>query len=115
MIDLKKLKPLGVILILGCAVIALIICFTADLGVPERYTSARDTAYYQTGPETMNELKDELTANVFPALEGILSCELDPETNRLVITVDEENYGKVSAVISRDFDPSLFEFVNAEE
>jgi hypothetical protein len=115
MINLKKLKPIGAVLILLCAAVAVIMCFTVDLGVPDRYESAHDTVYYQTSPETMTELKNELTANVFPELNGIVSCVLNPDTGRLDITVDSAHYETVLAVITRDFDPSLFEFIKAEE
>ena len=42
-VDLKKLKPLGIVLILLTAVLMLVVCFTADLGVPERYEPEHNT------------------------------------------------------------------------
>jgi hypothetical protein len=45
MIDLKKLKPAGVVIILGAAILALILCFTADMGVPDRTELRHDAAY----------------------------------------------------------------------
>ena len=44
-VDLKKLKPIGIVVILGAAVLALIVCFTADMGIPPKYESVHDTDY----------------------------------------------------------------------
>lgn len=114
-VDLKKLKPFGIILILGCTVLALIVCFTADMGVPERYVSIHNTEYYAQNSDTMAELINEMEENVFPNIEGIEDYYINEETNQLVLVINSEYYGKTKAVILRDFDESLFEFIEAGE
>ena len=44
-VDLKRLKPLGIVLVLGCAVLAFIVCLTADMGVPDKYESLHPSQY----------------------------------------------------------------------
>lgn len=114
-VDLKRLKPIGILLILGCSILALIVCFTADMGVPERYVSVHETQYYSQNTETMGELLDELVLNVFPNLDGIDEYYLNEETNQITIVIDSEYFGMTKAVILRDFDENLFSFIEAGE
>ena len=114
MVDIKKLKPLGVALILICAVLAVIICVTADLGVPDRYVSAHDTEYYRTDRGTMQELLDEFRNNVLPGLQGVKECRLNDAGDRVEVTIEGRYYARMRAVILRDFDASLFDIVRAE-
>ena len=114
-VDIKKLKPLGVILILGFSILALIVCFTADMGIPKKYESLHDTEYYAQNSDTMNELLHEIEANVFPALPDIEEAYLNDSGTQIIIVADSESYDKVAAVISRDFDASLFSFVKIDE
>ena len=112
-VDLKKLKPIGIVVILGAAVLALILCFTADMGIPPKYESLHDAEYYLQSEETMNELISELEENVFPGLEGITSYGYDPTSGKLRITIERGSYGRVEQVLLRDFDERLFEFLKA--
>ncbi|MBQ8830554.1 MAG: hypothetical protein IJ017_03030 [Oscillospiraceae bacterium] len=107
-VDLKKLKPLGIILILGCSVLALITCFTADMGVPPRYESEHEPEYYRQSEETMQELVSELEENVFPNIEGILSYGIDAEDRKIDIVTDPDYTAKVRLVLERDFGTELF-------
>ena len=108
-VDLKALKPAGAILILLCSVIALITFFTADLGVPPPYKSLHDTAYYTQSGETMRALHEELKANVFPNIKGIVGSELLPD-GQIEIFITQEEYGRVTTALTRDFDATLFRF-----
>ncbi|MBO4831171.1 MAG: hypothetical protein J5569_01710 [Oscillospiraceae bacterium] len=112
-VDLKKLKPIGIVVVLGAAVLALIVCFTADMGIPPKYESLHDADYYLQSEDTMNELAAELEENVFPKLDGITSYGFDPESGKLRITVEKETLGRVEQVLLRDFDARLFEFTEA--
>ncbi|MBR4232408.1 MAG: hypothetical protein IKR95_04285 [Oscillospiraceae bacterium] len=112
-VDLKKLKPIGIVVILGAAVLALIVCFTADMGIPPKYESVHDADYYLQSEDTMNELAAELEENVFPKLEGIASYGYDPGSGKLRITVEKQMLGRVEQVLLRDFDARLFEFKEA--
>ena len=112
MIDLKKLKPVGVIVILGCALLALIVCFTADMGIPDRVTLRHDAAYYAESAEHLAELEEELADGLFPQLTDVREHHVDPVSMRLVITVGAKSYGKAKAALERDVDASLFELIS---
>ena len=110
-VNLKTIKPVGGIVIVVFLLLGIIASFTVNLGVPKTYTPRHDTAYYTQNADTLNELLDELRANVFPSLDGITDAYVDAQNLKLVISVDSTDYGKATAVISRDFDASMFEFV----
>lgn len=107
-VDLKKIKPLGIVLILGCSLLALIMCFTVDMGIPERYTPAHDGDYYRESTAHLEELIAEMKENVLPQLSGISDCYPDTETMTAVVITDRKNSGKVLAVLERDFGQGLF-------
>ena len=107
-VDLKKIKPLGIVLILGFAVLVFIMCLTAKLGVPDRYAPVHDAAYYVQNADTLTELAEEAKANVLTAFEGDILCEADPDAGLVRVIVDRGLKDKVSAVLERDFGPNLF-------
>ncbi|MCF0120379.1 MAG: hypothetical protein HUJ65_01965 [Oscillospiraceae bacterium] len=111
MVDIKKLKPVGVVLILAFAVIGIILCLTADLGIPEPYTPEHDASYYSSGAETMRELRDEFGEHVFPQLEGITEYHFDENTMKIVVSVEKKYMSRVELALSRDIDISLFTLV----
>ncbi len=110
MIDIKKLKPLGVVLILAFSVVALIVCFTADMGVPKPYESAHDADWYRQSPDTLESLLAEARENVFPALTGIREASVDAQAMRVSVTVEKKQLDKARLVLERDFGTELFEF-----
>ena len=112
-VNLKTIKPIGGIIIVALLMLGIAAAFTVNLGVPKPYTPRHDTAYYTSSADTMDELLAELRANVFPALQGISSASVDARAMKITVDVDGGNYDKVVAVISRDFDASMFEFVKA--
>lgn len=107
-VDLKKIKPLGIVLILLFSVLVFIMCLTVDFGVPEKYTPAHDAAYYTSSAETLEELAEEAKANVLTAFEGDILCEADPDAKLVRVVVDRGLKDKVAAVLERDFGPGLF-------
>ena len=111
MVDIKKLKPIGVVMILAFSVLALIVCFTADMGVPDRITPEHDTEYYRRSPEHLAELQTELSEKLFPQIEGEISCRVDEESMTLIITASKRTSAQVKSAAERDFDPSLFSYV----
>ena len=113
-VNLKALKPVGIVIVLGAAILALILCFTADMGVPPKYESAHDAEYYLQSEETMNELAEELRENVFPRLDGVTECSYDAATGKLAVFIENEQFGKVKQVLLRDFDERLFEFCRSK-
>lgn len=110
MVDIKKLKPFGVVLILVCSVLALIVCFTGDMGVPERVTPEHTAEYYRQSPEHLEELSSELREKLFSQIDGDIACRVDGEGMVLVISGDNTTVKKVKAAAERDFAPELFSF-----
>jgi hypothetical protein len=108
-VDLKNLKPLGIVLILLTAVLMLVVCFTADLGVPERYEPEHNTAYYSQSPETMEELCREIEEHVLPEIEEAKDCRYDGDIDKIVVTAENGEADKVRLLLKRSFDESLFE------
>ena len=113
-VDLKKLKPLGIVLILGCSLLALIMCFTVDMGVPPVYESKHEAEYYRQSEETLQELLKELEEFVFPNLTGIVSCGINTDTRKIDIVTDPEYTDKVRLVLERDFGTELFTVTASE-
>jgi len=107
---LKKIGPFGAALILIISAVGIYLAFTVNLGVPERYESRHDMAYYTESAETMAELHSELIEFVFPGLEGITDSYISPEDTLIIVCVEKEFLNRVSAVLIRDFDESLFRF-----
>ncbi len=107
-VDLKKIRPLGVVLILAFSALVFIMCLTVKLGVPDRYVPAHDAAYYTGSAETLTELAEEAKANVLTAFEGDILCEPDPERGLVLVVVDRGMKDRVAAVLERDFGPGLF-------
>ena len=107
-VDLKKIKPLGIVLILGFSVLVFIMCLTVKLGVPEKYTPVHDASYYTRSSETLAELAEEAKANVLTAFDGDILCEPDPEQGLVRVVVDRGLKDKVASVLERDFGPGLF-------
>ena len=114
-VDLKKLKPLGIVLVLGCAVLAFITCLTVDMGIPERYESMHTPEYYRESVEHLEELTAELEENVFPGLEGVTGCSVDTETMTVAVVTDREYTDKVRAVLERDFGEGLITVAAQED
>ena len=115
MIDLKKLKPIGVVLILGFSVLFVVMCLTLDLGVPERYTPVHSAEYYAESAEHLEELEAELAEHVFPSVRGLGEHYVDGEKLKLIVSVEEEYYDMAVAALSRDISPELIEFVKIKE
>lgn len=107
-VDLKKIKPLGIILILGFSVLVFVMCLTVKFGVPDKYTPAHDAAYYASSAETLAELAEEAKANVLTSFGGDIFCEPVPEEGLVRVVVDRGLKDRVAAVLERDFGPGLF-------
>ncbi|MBE7016972.1 MAG: hypothetical protein E7420_02265 [Ruminococcaceae bacterium] len=102
----KNLKPFGCILCLVIMVLTVIICLTAGKDPIPDYEPPRDSDYYA---ENIEELAAELEENVFPHLEGVVGWESAGE--RLVITLEEDNFAADRSALLQYFDTELFEFV----
>lgn len=108
-VDLQKIGPVGIVIILLISAIAFAMFFTVDLGVPAPYQSLHDTEYYRQSYETMQALHEELTAHVLPNLEGVVDSAVGPD-RRITVAIRARYYDRVTGVLLRDFDASLFSF-----
>jgi hypothetical protein len=115
MVDIKKLKPVGVFMILFFSLLAIILCFTADMKIPDSYTPEHDTQYYTQSPQHMQELIEELKQSEFSRLDGIKTYDVSSSGDRVCVYIDAKNYGKVTSVLNRDFGEELFEYYQWEE
>ena len=108
----KKIGPLGMVMILLFSAVGTFMLFSADLGAPPRYDSRHTAEYYGQSAETMEELHEELRIYVFPSIEGILESSVLPDGRQILIRTSPEHYDRVKAAILRDFDEALFEFAS---
>lgn len=106
-VDLKRLKPLGIVLILAGSLMALILCFTGDLKIPEPYEPRHEAAYYSSSREGLEELMAELEAEEFPRVEGEESCLPDWEALTLTVSTDGRYVKQLQAILDRDFGQGL--------
>ena len=108
----KKIRPLGVALFLILFVLFLYICFTAGANPIPGYESPHDSAYYSQNDSTLEELKTELEANVFPKLSGEENCSV--ADGKLSIVIESSSFATSRSAILRYYDESLFEFIKGE-
>jgi len=106
----KKIGMFGAVLFLILSAAGVILFFTADLGVPDRYESRHDTAYYAQNADTMAELLGELREFVYPNIEGITESYLSADGKSIIIRAESRNLNRVRVTILRDFDEELFIF-----
>ena len=109
-VDLKKIKPIGVVLILGFSLLALITMFTADMGVPEKFIPEHDTAYYLESEEHMNGLLSELEDRLFTEFEDI-DYYVSADSMKIIVKAPKITAKKVEQVLLRDIDERLFRVI----
>ena len=105
----KMLRPVGCILCLLTCILVVILCLTSGRDPIPGYESPHDTAYYTQHATGTEELIQELTDSVFPALDGIQDCYAGND-GTVVITIDSDYFAISRSAILRYFDESLFEF-----
>ena len=100
-------QRLGVFGGIAVLLFSLLFVLTLVLSGPEKldYIPTHDTAYYA---QNLDALQAELEQEVFPHVEGIVSCEVVEDT--LVIGIRQSNYIETRAVIIDLFDRELFLF-----
>jgi len=106
----KKIKPVGIVMILLFSIVGTYMMFTFSFDIPPRYESIHTTDYYRQNAETIQELHTELQEFVFPSIDGILESSVLPDQRMILIHVSSEHHDKVKAIILRDFDEELFVF-----
>ena len=109
-VNLQKIKPIGVVLILGFSLLALILMFTADMGVPEKFVPEHETEYYLETPEHLNELLDELEERLFPEFEDI-EYYANAETMKIVVKGEGKTIKRLEQVLLRDLDERLYKII----
>ena len=106
-VNLQKIKPIGVVLILGFSILALILMFTADMGVPEKFVPEHETEYYLASPEHLDELLGELEERLFPEFEDI-DYYVSAESMKIVVKGEGKTAKRAEQVLLRDLDERLF-------
>ncbi len=101
----KKIRPAGMALFLGLAILVTVICFTAGRDPLPGYAPPNTSAYFAEHPQ---ELKTELEKNVFPRLSGIRGAEVSDGT--VVITIDEAYFAVSRSAVLKYYDKELFIF-----
>lgn len=106
----KKIRPIGAAFFLLALVLFLIICFTSRPDPLAGYKAPHDSTYYAQNETTLNELKAELEANVFPKLIGEESCIV--KDDKLEIIIDSASFKTYRSALFKHFDSNLFELVS---
>ena len=105
---LQRIGPAGMALFLVLAVLVTWICLTSGRDPIPGYAAPQSTEYYAAH---LDELADELEANVFPALPDYTMSASVPDGGATVtVTVDSDHFVAGRAAILRYFDESLFSF-----
>lgn len=104
----KMIKPAGSALFILMFVMVLVLLFTSGQDPLDGYTPEHDTGYYLQDDSTLAELKTELEGQVFPRLEGVLSCEV--RQGALVIVIRENSFAVTRSALLQYYDASLFVF-----
>ena len=105
---LQRIGPAGMALFLILAVLVTWICLTSGRDPVPGYAAPQSTEYYAAH---LDELADELEANVFPALpDYTMSASVPDGGTTVTVTVDSDHFVAGRAAILRYFDESLFLF-----
>ena len=105
----KKIRPLGCAIFLLIAVLTTVLCFTAGRDPIRGYAPAQTTEYYAAHPQ---ELLAELEAQVFPALEGVVSAEAAED--HVTVRLQSDRYAVTRSALLRYFDESLLRLERVE-
>lgn len=109
-VNLQKIKPIGVVLILGFSILALILMFTADMGVPEKFVPEHETEYYLESPGHLEELLGELEERLFPEFEDI-DYYANAESMKIVVKCEGKAAKRIEQVLLRDLDERLYKVI----
>lgn len=102
----RWLRPAGCALVLIISIIFVVTCFTSGRDPIPGYAPPQTSEYYSGH---LDELKAELEAHVFPAVNGVEACRV--EGGKLRVDIEEKSYAVTRAAILKYYDQSLFEFV----
>ncbi|MEG1492413.1 MAG: hypothetical protein RR394_09190 [Oscillospiraceae bacterium] len=108
----KMIRPVGCVLFLLIFVLYLVFCFTYKRPALADYTPPHESSYYTQSSEGLAELKTELEANVFPKLDGVIRCDVNPEF--LTVIIDQKDFEATRSAILKYYDENLFQFVGEE-
>ena len=100
----KSIKPIGCIVFLILFIMFLIQCFSAKAPL-EGYVIPQTTEYYS---EHLDEFKTELETDMFPRIEGKISCRISGD--KMAVTIDSEHFDTASGIISHYYGSNIFIF-----
>ena len=99
---------LGFVLALLLSALMVVYCFTAGANPVPGYVPPHDSAYYA---EHLDELAQELNANVLPVLDETAHAEADGGT--VTVTASAKEYVPVRGAVLKFYDAALFTFEKA--
>ena len=105
----KTLKPAGCVFVLILAVLMILTCFSAGKDPIKGYAPPESGEYYAGH---LDELKAELEARVFPALEGVEACRVTGDT--LTVEMAHDRFVVNRSALLRYFDEELFTLVQLD-
>lgn len=105
----KAIKPIGCVLFIGMFIAFLVFCFSAKPPV-EGYTPPHTTEYYS---EHLDEFQTELEDNLFPHLDGIVSCSV--EGDRIAVVIEPESYEASSKILYHYYGKNIFDIEMSDQ
>ena len=95
-------------LVLLLSALMVVFCFTAGANPVPGYTPPHDSDYYA---QHLDELAQELNANVLPVLDETAHAEVRDGT--VTVTASEKEYVPVRGAVLKFYDAALFTFEKA--
>ncbi len=106
---IKKIRPAGCVLFIVLAVLVAAVCLTAGRDPIKGYEAPQTSEYYS---QHLDELREELEANVFPQLDGVAGSRIGDGV--LIVELDTNSFAVTRSALLRYYDESLFELVRVE-
>lgn len=104
----RWLGPVGGGFVLLLSVLMVVFCLTRGADPVPDYTPPHDSDYYA---QHLDELAQELNANVLPVLDGTAHAEVRDGT--VTVTASEKEYVPVRGAVLKFYDAALFTFEKA--
>ncbi len=105
----RKIRPVGCVMFILLAILVAAVCLTAGRDPIKGYKPPQSDEYYA---QHLDELQEELEANVFPHLEGVMGSRV--ENDVLVVELDTNHFAVTRSALLCYYGQELFELVRVE-